>query len=60
MARHVVLSYFNARAAGTPTFVFLSEDEEVEVYGHGPYAFDDVKVAVAACQAGLGVMRAPR
>ena len=57
---HVVLSYFNARAAGTPTFVFQSEDEQVEVHGRGPYAFNDANVAVAACQAGLGVMRAPR
>lgn len=55
-----MLSYFNARAAGTPTFVFQSEDEEVEPYGHGPDAFNDANVAVAACQAGLGVMRVPR
>lgn len=57
---HEVLRYFNARASGTPTFIFQRDAEDVEVHGNGSLAFNDANVAVAACQAGLGIMRAPR
>lgn len=57
---HPVIAYFNARAAGTPTFSFRKAGERLDIDGHARLAVNDANVALSACLAGLGVLRAPR
>lgn len=56
---HSVISYFNARATGTPTFSFRKEGQRLDIHGHSQLAANDANVALAACLTGLGAMRAP-
>jgi LysR family transcriptional regulator for bpeEF and oprC len=56
---HSVISYFNARATGAPTFGFRKDGRRLDIHGHSQLAVNDANVALAACLAGLGVMRAP-